>query len=57
VEAGAEIERLRAMVRALADDLESEVEGHYALVKDHPAMTPKYERDMEPVRKARKILG
>jgi hypothetical protein len=48
---------LRAMVKELADDLEAEIEGHYANLKDHPAMTPKYERDMEPVRKARQLLG
>lgn len=50
-----EIEKLKALVKELADDLESEVEGRYQSVKGHPAMKPKYERDMEPVRRARLI--
>ena len=52
----AEIGRLRELVKDLADDLESEVEGHYIGVKDHPAMMPKFERDMANVRKARRVL-
>ena len=52
----AEIASLRELVKDLADDLESEVEGHYIGVKDHPAMTPKFERDMANVRKARRVL-
>ena len=56
-EAADEIERLRTVLKECADDLEAEVEGHYQHVKDHPAMAPKYERDMASVRKAREILG
>lgn len=54
ISAAKRIEELEALVHELADDLEAEVEGHYEGTKDHPAMTPKYERDMEPVVRARK---
>lgn len=52
----AENVRLRALVEELANDLESEVEGHYAGVKDHPAMRSRYERDMDTVWRARREL-
>ena len=52
-----ERDALRALVAELADELESEVEGHYHAIKDHPAMMPKYERDMEPVKRARAALN
>jgi len=55
-EAAAEIERLRALVKDLADDVAAEVEGHYRDIKDHPAMRPKYERDMANVYRARRVL-
>jgi hypothetical protein len=62
-EAADEIERLRterdellALVKDLADDLASEVEGHYQGIKDHPAMAPKYERDMVNVIRARAAI-
>jgi hypothetical protein len=50
-------ERVRPLVTELADDLESFVEGHYDRIKAHPAMTPKYERDMELVKRARVFLS
>jgi hypothetical protein len=56
-QAAADIDLLCAALRACSDDLEAEVEGRYQGVKDHPAMTPKYERDLEPVVNARKILN
>lgn len=52
----AENESLRTMLRECADDLEAEVEGHYSGLKDHPAMKPKYDRDMDSVRRARTLL-
>lgn len=52
-----DIERLQAMLKECADDLESEIEGRYHGVKDHPAMTPKYERDMETVKRARALIA
>lgn len=52
-----EIEKLRALVKVLADDLEMEIEDHYQSVKDHPAVRPKYERDMSNVYAARAFLG
>ena len=37
-----ENERLRELLTECADDLESEIEGHYRDIKDHPAIAPKY---------------
>lgn len=48
---------LLTALRECADDLEIEVEHRYAGVKDHPAMTPKYERDMAPVVCARAAIA
>ncbi|MGO9849832.1 MAG: hypothetical protein ACLPKT_25500 [Methylocella sp.] len=56
-DAAAALERIRVLLKELADDLEAEVEGHYQGIKDHPAMTPKYERDMSNVKKARALLA
>jgi len=56
-DAADEIERLRAMVGELADDMASEIEGHYEGLKDHPSMKRRYDRDMEIVRRARALLG
>jgi hypothetical protein len=53
----AENERLRAALKDCADDLESEVKHRYDRIGDHPAMAPKYERDMEPVKAARALLA
>lgn len=53
----AEIERLRSLLKECADDLAAEIEHRYDRVKDHPAMLPRYERDMEPVTKARTALA
>lgn len=49
------ISQLEEALRECADDLESEVEARYAPL--HPAMEHRYRRDMEPVRKARALLG
>jgi hypothetical protein len=52
-----EIAALRGALNECADDLEAEVEARYSHgIKEHPAMTPKYERDMESVVKARVLL-
>ena len=40
-----------------ADELASEVEHRYEHVKDHPAMTPKYDRDMDTVTRIRAFLA
>ncbi len=48
---------LLTLVKDLADDLASEVEGRYQDVKAHPAMTPKYERDMANVYRARAAIA
>jgi hypothetical protein len=51
------MDEVRGVLEECADDLESMVEAHYGRgVKDHPAMKPKYERDMEPARRARALL-
>jgi hypothetical protein len=53
-----EIKRLREALKECADDLEAEVEARYSHgIKEHPAMAPKYARDMEPVVKARSLLA
>lgn len=56
-EAAAEIERLRGLLKECANDLAAEIEHRYDRMKDHPAMMPKYERDMEPVTRARAALS
>jgi hypothetical protein len=53
----AEIERLRALCKELADDLRDEIEGRYQSTKSHPAMHRQYERDMTNVYRARDFLG
>ena len=55
-EAADEIERLRALVKTLADDLADEIEGYYQGLKDHPTMKSRYERDMANVYVARRAL-
>lgn len=52
----ARVARLEGALRFCADDLEAEVEDRYRGTKDHPAMTHKYERDLEPVTVARALL-
>jgi hypothetical protein len=51
-----EIERLRALAKELADDLEAEIDAHYAKTKDYPSELRRYERDMDSVRRARAAL-
>ena len=49
---------LENLVRELAMDLENEIDNRYSHgIKDHPAMKPKYERDMEVCRRARGLLA
>jgi hypothetical protein len=52
-----EITRLRAALKECADGLAEYVEHHYDRTKDHPAMKRRYDRDMQPVIDARKLLG
>jgi hypothetical protein len=52
----AEVERLRALVKALADDLEAELKGHYGPVMDYPSEQRRFERDMANVYEARRAL-
>lgn len=46
----------RELMQALADDLESELLGHYQAVMDYGHMRDRFERDMANVYKARRIL-
>jgi hypothetical protein len=56
-EARAEIDRLRELVKDLADDLEAEVNGHYPPeVRAYPSEQRRYERDMANVYAARREL-
>ena len=46
--------RLRALVTELADDLEAEINARYPEAwREYPSEQRRYERDMEPVRRAR----
>ena len=52
-----EVQRLLALIKELADDLASEIEGRYHGMKDNPAIRRRYERDMALVNKARRELS
>jgi len=41
------------LLQECADDLADMIEGHYAATKDHPAMKMRYDRDIDPVIRAR----
>ena len=45
-----------SMLAFVTDDLEIEIEDRYRSTKDHPAIKRRYDRDMEIIRKARKVL-
>jgi hypothetical protein len=48
---------VRAVFQAVTDSLEAEIEARYDKLKDHPAMKPKYDRDMADVLAAKQLLG
>ncbi|HEX5508802.1 MAG TPA: hypothetical protein VFX37_09885 [Pseudolabrys sp.] len=50
-------DELLETLQECADDLEAEIEARYDKMKDHPAMAPKYQRDMRPVHHARHLLA
>ena len=53
------IAELEAMLRELADDLDTEISGRYDPRMQgniHPAMLSRYDRDMDPVKRARALL-
>lgn len=52
----ADNERLRALVKELADDLECELKGHYNGTLDYPSERRRFERDMDSVYRARRAL-
>ena len=41
----------------LADDLEASVNGEYQGTLDYPSQKRRYDRDMQPVQRARKFLA
>lgn len=47
----------REALSECADDLQREIEDRYASTLDHPAIRPKYERDMATVARARAALA
>ena len=57
-DAGEEIDRLRAALRECANDLEAYVKAQYPAGSfKYPSLERKYISDMEPVRRALKLLG
>jgi hypothetical protein len=56
IELRAENERLRTLVKDLADDLEAELKGHYGPVMDYPSERRRFERDMANVYEARRAM-
>ena len=52
-----EIQRLRAALKECADDLEALVSAEYHDRAKYPTIMRRYMRDIEPVRKARVLLG
>lgn len=52
-----EIDRLRAALKECADDLEASVNAEYRDTLDYPSQKLKYDRDMQPVMSARKLLN
>lgn len=53
----AEIERLQALVKDLADDLEAELDARYPQhIRKYPGMAADYERDMANVYTARRAI-
>jgi len=44
-------------LREVTDDLEAEINDRYGAPEVHPALKIKYERDMEPVRRAVSLLA
>jgi len=56
--AEAERDRLRGLVRELAEELESELLGRYDAANGvHPALVRKFDLEMEPVKRAWEALG
>lgn len=59
-EMGARIDDLRGLVAELADGLEARIRADYESFNTtdvHPSLRPSFDRDMEPVERARKALG
>ena len=57
-DATARMEMLEAALRECANDLEAYVKAQYPAGSfKYPSLARKYENDMEPVRRAREILG
>jgi hypothetical protein len=52
-----EIVQLQKALRECADSLATEIEARYGFGILDPAANNRYEQDMEPVRKARRLLG
>ena len=50
---------LEAMLQDVVMDLENEIDGRYSATQigDHPIIDRRYDRDIEPCRRARKLLA
>jgi|HubBroStandDraft_4_1064222.scaffolds.fasta_scaffold94879_3 hypothetical protein len=53
----AQIRELKDALIECANDLEASVKAEYEGTLDYPSQYRKFERDMEPVVKARRLLG
>lgn len=53
----ARVAKLEELLKECADDLSDSVEHYYEKTKDYPSEKRRYERDIEPVIKARAALG
>jgi len=53
----AENAKLRTALIDCANDLEASVDAEYRGTLDYPSQRRKYDRDMEPVKRAREALG
>lgn len=52
----AEVERLRELLKECADEAEGWIEDYYKDTKDYPSEMRRYERDIDPIRRARTAM-
>ena len=50
------VDNLQTVLKDCSEELADQIEGHYAATKEHPAMKRRYDRDMQPVIRARNLI-